>query len=57
MILLFSTYVWLKQYISILVKYFPDEVNEKWIKPTVYKEDLPRSGVLTLVFKAVEKCM
>ena len=35
---------------------FSDEVQEKWINPTVYKEEEARSDVLTQVFTAVDKC-
>ena len=35
---------------------FSDEVQVKWINPTVYKEEEARNDVLTQVFRAVDKC-
>ena len=33
-----------------------DEVQEKWINPTVNKEEETRNDVLAQVFRAVDKC-
>ena len=35
---------------------FSDEVQEKWINPTVYKEEEARNDVLKQIFRAVDKC-